>query len=277
MDLEGLDRCVGVRVHPSTLRGDEAVAVAAGLRAGVGGGTPGLEEASLRALAKLEQVLPSPLRHRVEAVRHATAWLPGSASGSEPPAPRVDPAMLGAAAAAVRGRERLRFGYVRHDGSPSARHVEPYRLVAWGSRWYLAAWDLDRADWRVFRVDRMEPRPPTGTRFTPREPPEDPIDRVRRSVGSATWAYRARILVHAPAEVVAERLPVPMTPVPVGEDACMLDVGGDDPDVLARWVALLGLELDVVEGDELRDALRRLGRILTRAGRRPGRADPASR
>ncbi|WP_425953904.1 helix-turn-helix transcriptional regulator [Xylanimonas sp. McL0601] len=258
----------GAELPPLVLDGDEAVAVAAGLRAGVGGGAPGLEEPSLRALAKLEQVLPSALRHRVEAVRQATASVPPGGFGDPPPSP-VDPAMLGAAAAAVRANERLRFGYVRRDGTEATRHVEPYRLVSWGARWYLMAWDLDRADWRVFRVDRMQPRPPTGARFTPRELPEDPVDRVRRAVGAAAWAYRARVLVHAPADVVARRMPVPFAPEPAGQDACVLDVGADDPDVLARWLALLGLPLEVLDGDELRGALGRLARILARAGERP--------
>ncbi|GIG23641.1 DNA-binding transcriptional regulator [Cellulomonas chitinilytica] len=255
----------GGAMPPLVLDSDEAVAVAAALRAGAGGGAPGLEEPSLRALAKLEQVLPAGLRSRVEAVRWATASVPVGGSGR--PAAAVDPSMLGAAAAAVRGRERLRFAYERYDGTRASRHVEPYRLVSWRARWYLVAWDLERADWRVFRVDRMEPRPPTGARFSPRDLPQDPVDTVRRAVGVAAWPYQARVLVHAPAEVVARRLPMPVTAEPLGEDACVLDVGADDPDVLARWVALLGLDVEVLEGDELRVALGRLAAILWRASR----------
>ena len=157
----GYRLAAGTAMPPLLLDDDEAVAVAVGLGA-VATWRLGLEETSpLTALAKLEQVMPARLRRRVEAIRAATSVVPGG----EPP---VDLAALNAVASAVRGHERMRFDYTTHGGGAAVRHVEPQRLVSWGPLWYLLAWDLDRDDWRIFRVDRMVPRAPTGARFRPR-------------------------------------------------------------------------------------------------------------
>ncbi len=144
----------GTAMPPLLLDDDETVAVAVALGAAAGRGLA-MAETSLTALAKLEQVLPSRLRRRVEAVRDSTSAVPAAG-------PPLDLSVLGTVAAAIRGRERLRFGYTTRHGRAATRHTEPQRLVAWGPLWYLLAWDLDRDDWRVFRVDRMTPRPPTG-------------------------------------------------------------------------------------------------------------------
>ncbi|WP_238158465.1 WYL domain-containing protein [Kribbella voronezhensis] len=179
---------------PLLLDDDEAVAVGVGLRTAAGGSAAGIEEASVGALVKLEQVLPSRLRHRVNAMKAAGVAVPGSG-------PTVDGEVLTVVATAIRARERLRFGYSSHVGSESVRTTEPHRLVTWGRRWYLVAWDNDREDWRTFRVDRMTPRTPTGPRFAPRELPfEDVADDVRPNVSAAIWRYSARIRVHASAE-----------------------------------------------------------------------------
>ena len=110
----------------------------------------------LRALVKLEQLMPSRLRHRIDAMRTATVSVPGTG-------PTVDSAVLGAIAGAIRASERLRFTYVDYQGNQTVRRAEPERLVVWGSRWYLLAWDVDRNDWRIFRVDRIRP----GRRVVP--------------------------------------------------------------------------------------------------------------
>jgi predicted DNA-binding transcriptional regulator YafY len=154
----------GAALPPLLLDDEEAIAVAVSLHAAAGGTVTGIEEASLGALSKLRQLLPSRLRHRTDAVRAATVSVAG-------PVPTVDAETLTVIAAAIRDRERLRFDYLDHDGTASRRSAEPHRLVFTGRRWYLLAWDDDRDDWRTFRADRIRPRTPNGPRFTPRPPP----------------------------------------------------------------------------------------------------------
>ncbi|URN18479.1 helix-turn-helix transcriptional regulator, partial [Streptomyces sudanensis] len=141
----------GARLPPLQLDDEEAVAVAIGLRTAAAQTVGGIEETSLRALAKLEQVLPARLRPRVAALAASTVPLPGNG-------PAVDAGLLAALAAACRDRRRLRFDYRDHAGNATVRDAEPHRLVSTGRRWYLVAWDVDRDDWRTFRVDRLAPR-----------------------------------------------------------------------------------------------------------------------
>lgn len=248
----------GTAMPPLLLDDDEAVAVAVGLGA-VATQRLGVEETSLTALAKLEQVLPSRLRRRVTAVRDATSVVPGA----EPP---LDLAVLGAVATAVRGHERLRFGYTKPCQDEEPRHAEPHRLVAWGPLWYLLAWDLVRDDWRVFRVDRMRPHPPTGARFQPRDAPADgAVEHVVRRVAQGAWTYRARVLVDAPAATVAASIPLPLDIEVVDDTTCRVDVGSDDPDRLALWLTQLGVDIEVIDGDELATAFDRLAARFRRA------------
>ncbi|MEV4481048.1 YafY family protein [Micromonospora coxensis] len=251
----------GAALPPLLLDDEEAVAVAVGLRTAAAGTVTGIEETSLRALAKLEQVLPARLRRRVSALAAYTERVP-----HDEPGPTVDAATLSLISAACRDRERLRIDYVRHDGSASRRDVEPYRLVNWGRRWYLVAFDTDRDDWRTFRVDRIDPRTPTGPRFTPRELPEDVVDRVRRGVSSAAWRHRAHIVVHAPAEVVADRInPAVGTVEPVDEQSCLLHTGADRLETIAVWIGLLDLDFTVRHPPELATLLRTLAHRYQRA------------
>jgi predicted DNA-binding transcriptional regulator YafY len=256
----------GAALPPLLLDDEEAVAVALGLRTAAGGAVAGIEESSLRALVKLEQVLPSRLRHRVNALHGAMATVPGGG-------PVVEAGVLTAIATAARDRERLRFDYQDHDGSASVRDVEPHRVVSWGRRWYLVAWDAGREDWRTFRVDRIRPRQPTGPRFTPRQlPGGDAAAYVERTVGQATWRYRARVLLHAPAAALAGRLPAAVTLEPVDERRCIATAGADDPSVLALYLGLLDVDFDVLDAPELATALDTLARryaCAARAGRRP--------
>lgn len=248
----------GTAMPPLLLDDDEAVAVAVGLGAVATGGL-GVEETSLTALAKLEQVLPSRLRRRVEVVREATS----AVSGAAPP---LDLSVLGAVAAAIRGHERLRFGYTKPGGSETARHTEPQRLVSWGPLWYLLAWDLDRDGWRVFRVDRMAPRAPTGARFRPRVIPEDKVvEYVVGRVSKGASTYRARVLVHAPAAEVAAKFAVPVDVEVVDESTCCVELGSDDPDRIALWMAQLEVDIEVIEGDEVAAAFDRLATRFRRA------------
>ncbi|MGN6221835.1 MAG: helix-turn-helix transcriptional regulator [Microbacterium sp.] len=258
----GYRLAAGTAMPPLLLDDDEAVAVAVGLGA-VATWRIGVAETSLTALAKLEQVMPAQLRRRVAAIREATSVVPGTE-------PALDLSGLGAVASAVRGHERLRFGYTKPGGVLEARHAEPQRLVSWGPLWYLFAWDLDRDDWRVFRVDRMVPGAPTGARFRPRRIPEDDVVRhVVRRIVEAGWRYRARVLVHAPAATVAAKIVIPVDIEEVDASTCRVELGSDDPEALALWLTQLGVEVEVIEGPELVLAFERLAARLHRAAGRP--------
>lgn len=252
----------GAALPPLLLEDDEAVAVAVGLRTATSGAIAGNEEASLRALAKLEQVMPSRLRHRVGTLQAYTVPVP-----SDRPGPSVDPDVLTAIARVCGMRERLRFDYTSHRAAPSRREVEPYRLVTWGRRWYLLAWDVEREDWRTFRVDRMRPKIPTGPRFTPRPlPDEDVAAYVSQRVSSAAWRYRARVLVHASAEVVSARISPAVGVVEAVDDAsCVLHTGSDSIESLAVHLGLLNVDFEVDDPPELVDHLRQLSQRYGRA------------
>jgi predicted DNA-binding transcriptional regulator YafY len=253
----------GATLPPLILDDEEAVAVAIGLRTAAGGTITGVEETSLRALAKLEQVLPSRLRRKVNALQTYTTPVP-----PDRPGPRVSAETLTAITAACRDHQQLRFDYSSHEGRQSQRRVEPYRLVNWGRRWYLVAFDTDRGDWRTFRADRITPRIPTGPRFTPRDLPGDVIDHVKRGVSSAAWRYRARITVHAPAEQITDRInPAVGTVEAVDEGTCILDTGADSVETLGVYLGLLDADFTVTGPPELVDYVRVLSRRYQRATR----------
>src|SRR3954470_24284171 len=154
----------GTAMPPLLLDEEEAVAIAVGLGTAARASVTGIEETSIRALVKLEQVLPAHLRRRVAALGSATIAPPAAG-------PTVDPQHLTTIAAACRDTECLRFDYRNRDGDATRREVEPHALVNQGRRWYLVAWDRRRADWRTFRVDRIGRPAPMGSRFTARDVP----------------------------------------------------------------------------------------------------------
>ena len=245
---------------PLLLDDEEVVAVAVGLRTAASGSIAGIEETSVRALAKLQQVLPSRLRHRISAFQSYTLPMPS-------PGPQVDPDVLTLIASACRDHERLRFDYRAHSGAASRRLVEPYRLVNDRRRWYLVAWDMHRDAWRTFRVDRIEPPTPTGPRFAPRAlPPDQEIAaQVARGIGEATWRYRARVIVHAPAAYVRGRLPIPVDVQSLGENQCTFEPGSDHPEMLALYLGMLDADFTIGDSPELVDALRKLTSRYQRA------------
>ncbi|MEU4575093.1 WYL domain-containing protein [Nonomuraea sp. NPDC023979] len=250
----------GGNLPPLLLDDEEAVAVAVGLRTAAQGSVAGIEETSLRALAKLERVLPSRLRRRVNAVQSMTVPMTGRA-------PAVDPDALAAIAAACRDHESLRFDYCGAGGAVTTRVVEPHRLVATGRRWYLVAFDPGRDDWRLFRVDRVRLRTPNGPRFTPRRPPDtDLAGYASRRIAEAPYRFRGRFTVHAPAAAVAERLsPSAAAVEPLSPASCLLTAGGDSLDEMASWLVSLGVPFEVHEPPELADHLRVLAARLAGA------------
>jgi predicted DNA-binding transcriptional regulator YafY len=250
----------GATLPPLLLDDDEAVAVALGLRTSASGGVTGIEEASVRALLKLEQVLPQRLRPRVAALH--SFIVPMASAG-----PTVDAERLSAIAGACRDHEGIRFNYHNRSGAPSARIVEPHRVVHTGYRWYLVAWDLGRKDWRTFRVDRIEGRLKTSTRFKPRKPPEgDFAAFVAKSLSYVAYPYRARVTLRAPAEVVSKRIP-PSAGVleAIDESSCTLHTGAHSLEGITIHLSLLGVDFQVHEPPELIDYIRRLANRMGQA------------
>ncbi|KOG36342.1 MULTISPECIES: helix-turn-helix transcriptional regulator [Streptomyces] len=251
----------GAELPPLLLDDEEAVAVAVGLRAAAGQGVEGIGESSVRALAKLEQVLPGRLRRRISALNTFTVPM------MRTPKDRVDPAVLTELANACRDGERLRFAYRDHGGTSSRRTVEPHRLVCTERRWYLVAWDLDRGDWRTFRADRIEPKPPHGPRFPPREPPAaDLAAYVSKGVSSTAYAAEATVRLFVPlAEAASVVGPLDGTLEADGDGSCLLRTGAHSLDVLVIHVSLMGFDFEVVEPPELTDRVRALRDRLSRA------------
>ncbi|MFD5229706.1 helix-turn-helix transcriptional regulator [Streptomyces qaidamensis] len=262
----------GAELPPLLLDDDEAVAVAVGLRTAAGQGIDGIGETSVRALAKLEQVLPNRLRRRVGALNAFTVPMLRSTLPSS-----VDPAVLTELAHLCRDAERLRFEYHGHDGTLTRRTVEPLRLVCTERRWYLVAWDLDRDDWRTFRVDRVTPRPPHGPRFTPRKPPaEDLAAYVSQGVSTRAYATHAVVRLLVPLAEAAEHIsPSAGVLEAESEDTCLLRCGAGSLDVMVIHVVMLGFDFEVLEPDGLIEAIRktrdRLDGALARAAQSPPR------
>jgi predicted DNA-binding transcriptional regulator YafY len=230
----------GAVVPPLLLDDEEAVAVAVGLRTAASGPVAGIEEASVRALAKLQQLLPAALRRRVSALDAFAVPVPATG-------PAVDVATLTTLAAACRDAQRVRFDYQRHDEGHSRRDVEPHRLVSAGRRWYLVAWDTGQRAWRTFRVDRisLSPHPP-GPHFSPRQLPDgDAALHVLKGTGAAMWNYRAGVIAHAPASTVTPRLPPAVTVDPIDEHTCRVRVGSDTPEMLALYLGMLGTDFEI--------------------------------
>ncbi|MFE6049607.1 helix-turn-helix transcriptional regulator [Kitasatospora sp. NPDC056446] len=273
MGADGGYRLVaGTAMPPLLLDDEEAVAIAVGLRAAAGHAVVGIEEASVRALGKLLQVLPGRLRHRVGTLNSATVPL---LSGD---GPTVDPEDLTVLAGAVTTRERLRFAYRAYDGTPTRRLVEPERLVSVGRRWYLVGYDLDREDWRLFRVDRLSEPFATGARFTPRPlPAEDAAAYVAGKLRRPSRGGTVVATVHAPAERVRQRFrpgdsgfePDGSGIEPIDEHSCRLRSRSDSLEWTAMRLLSLDCDFEVHEPPQLREHLRRLAERAAHAAGPP--------
>jgi predicted DNA-binding transcriptional regulator YafY len=252
----------GSAMPPLLLDHEEAIAIAVGLRTAAGGSVIGIEETAVRALVKLEQILPGHLRRRVSALGSATSTLPVAG-------PTVNPQHLTVIAGACRDSERLRFAYRSRDGTGSRREVEPHSLVNHGRRWYLVAWDRGREGWRTFRVDRVARPASTGVRFAPRGlPATDAAAYVEQSIAGAPNRFEAVVTLHAGAEEIGRRVPSYWGVIePIDAHTCEYRTGDDDLGWLALRIAMLGVDFEVQEPPELVERLRALASRLGRAVR----------
>jgi biotin operon repressor BirA-like protein len=243
----------GNGLPPLLLDDDSAVAVAIGLRVAA---ARGLADAASRAAAAIDQVLPARLRHQVEAVLEATVPLP---------APVFSHHTLTCLAQACQVSERLRFVYRDGSGNESRRHVEPHRLVSTNSRWYLVAHDVEKGEWRSFRVDRIEEPRGTGVRSRPADPP-DAAQFVSRGISVAPYRFQARVLLDAPLPVVAARVPATVAVIEaVDEGHCLLTSGSDHLDSIALHLAELGIPFTPLDPPELRARCAALAALLQAA------------
>ncbi|MFB6979510.1 helix-turn-helix transcriptional regulator [Streptomyces scopuliridis] len=265
----------GSELPPLLFDDEQAVALAVALQIATTSGA-GIEEAAVRALNTVRQVMPARLRRRIDTFQVTAVERP-----SNRPNPQVDSGVLMTLSAAVHAREVLRFDYapVSPAGAtdddragPPPRRVQPHHLVTWGGRWYLVAWDLDREDWRTFRADRITPRIPTGPRFTPRDLPGGNVaafvaGRFRgsdASDGSGDWPCRGEVILHLPAAVVScythdgvvEEL---------GPDRCRLVLGSWSWPGLAAAIGRFDADIEVIGPAELRDAFAHLARRYANA------------
>jgi predicted DNA-binding transcriptional regulator YafY len=251
----------GAALPPLLLDPDEAVAMAVCLRLAAGGSVAGVGESALRALSKLDQVMPSRLRSQVSAVHDATVTLTPDSSDSP-----VEPDVLMTLARACRDREHVSAAYVDRAGAGTERRLEPYQLVTTGRRWYLLAYDRDRQDWRSLRLDRMTEVRARGSTFTPRDAP-DAAAFVRRSISVSPYRYVARVRYSASEDLLAQHFsPTSVTIEGDGPDACILTTGADDPERMALYLALPGYGFEVLEPPELVRAVHSVAERLLRAG-----------
>lgn len=250
----------GAALPPLVLDDEEAVALAISLRiasASVGG----IEATSLRLLAKLDLLLPTRLRRRAGALHEVMLSLRTGA-------PRVDARLLNPLATACRDSLELGFAYLRHDGERSERNVQPLRLANYGSRWYLIAWDLQRGDWRSFRVDRIEGRPRVGAAFVPRPPPADVAARLERGIAYTPFACRITLRLQGPLKELATTIPLWCGVLEAEtERTCLLRIGANTPEALLSQVLLVGQPAELAELAEGFDQLPALQKALARTSR----------
>ncbi len=248
----------GTDLPPLLFDDDQAVALALALQTAATGTT--LAEDAARALATIRQVMPPRLRHRIDTMRIAAVQ--PARSGD---APQVGVQVLTDLSTAIHTHAELRFDYTT-DGTANGgqrRRVQPHHLVTWRGRWYLLAWDLDRDDWRTFRVDRIQPRTPTGPRFTPRELPGGDVSafimsRFRGSDGTSTdWPCRGEVVLNLPATTVA---PFAQDGIveELGPSHCRLTLGSWSWTGLAAAVGCFDTDIEVIGPPELNDACAQL-------------------
>lgn len=258
----------GSQLPPLLFDDDQAVALAVALQTAAATGA-GIGDAAARALVTLRQVLPARLRHRIDLLR-VTVVAPPEARPAQ-----VDSQVLMAISTAIHAREELRFDHIpaaasvpsapaQDDGCVNRRRVQPHHLITRGGRWYLLAWDLDRHDWRTFRVDRISPCRPTGPRFTPRELPGGDVatfvtGRFRGSGGPADWPCRGEAILDLPAASVAPYARDGLVEE-LGPGRCRVVLGSWSWIGLASAIGRFDADVHGVRPAELREAFAHLAR-----------------
>ncbi|WP_199253932.1 helix-turn-helix transcriptional regulator [Mycolicibacterium mengxianglii] len=251
----------GAALPPLLLDPEEAVAMAVCLRLAAGGSVAGIGESALRALSKLDQVMPARLRSQVSAVHETTVTL---TSGNDAP---VEPEALMTLARACRDHEHVDASYTDIRGTETQRRLEPYQLVTTGRRWYLLAWDRDRTDWRTLRLDRMSDVRAGGTTFTPREAP-DAAAYVSRAISSSPYPHIARVRYQASKEFLEQHFsPASATIEADGPDACIVTAGADDPEKIALHFAMVGRDFQILGPPEVIEGARAVAERLAAATR----------
>jgi predicted DNA-binding transcriptional regulator YafY len=256
----------GSNVPPLLLDDGEAVAIAVALR--TAGGAAGIEETAMRALAKLEQVLPARLRAQVAAIGDVAVTPPVTRG------PQADPAVLAVVAAACRDDEILTFEYDTRDGATASRRVEPHHLMMTYGRWYLIAFDLRREDWRNFRIDRMRAPSPTAHRFQRRGLPARNLNAyLAERISAAPYRYGLEVVVEAPAEKVLERMRrmIPGRVEALGANRCVVRLGADTLEVFAQCLVAFDAEFSVSGSSEVLEYLRDVGTRFAAATAEPGK------
>ncbi|MHA7665890.1 helix-turn-helix transcriptional regulator [Mycolicibacterium sp. HS_4_1] len=236
----------GAALPPLLLDPEEAVAMAVCLRLAAGGTVAGVGESALRALSKLDQVMPARLRSQVAAVHDSTVMLTGGGAVEA-----VSPDDLMTLARACRDREHIRLGYTDIRGNHTQRRLEPYQLVTTGRRWYLLAYDRDRDDWRTLRLDRMADVNAAGTTFAVRPAP-DAAEYVRRAITTSPYRYVVRARFEASESQLAQVFSAASAQIaPDGPDHCIVTAGGDDPERIVLYLAMPGYRFEVLEPPEV--------------------------
>jgi predicted DNA-binding transcriptional regulator YafY len=238
---------VGTDMPPLLLDEDEAMALAVLLGVSAAFAVPGIESAALAMLTRVDRLLPPRMQRQVKALRAATVPLMG-------PVEAVPSAHLASLAQACEGNELVSFDYRSREGKNTSRRAEPYRLVATDRLWYLVAYDLDRRDWRTFRVDRVKQVRRTGHVFVPREHP-DPGRLVREAITASGYRYQAVVTFRATVEEVRRRVPPHVGTVEASASGPVLRLGADHADWLTSYLVGLGLGFEVVDPPELRQAV----------------------
>ncbi|MGO1410640.1 MULTISPECIES: helix-turn-helix transcriptional regulator [unclassified Microbacterium] len=256
----------GADLPPLLFDDDQAVALAIALETSIFPGS-GIEEGAVRALTTLRQVLPNRLRHRLDGMPVTT--LPAGPGDARPPA--VSSEALVELSAAIRDRRVLRLDYQRPGGEVSRHRVEPHGLVTTGGRWYLLAWDLERDDWRILRVDRLTPRPPHGARFTPRTVPGGSVAafvsaRFKGSDREDRWPCEGSVIIDLPARDVRP-FAGDGSVEDLGDDRCRLRAGSWSWSALAAAFLRFDADIDGVDPPSLAEAFGDLARRAARARR----------
>ncbi|MDQ6752731.1 MAG: YafY family transcriptional regulator [Actinomycetota bacterium] len=254
----------GAQLPPLLLDDDEALAVALGLTAVTAGPIAGIGEASVRALGKLEQVLPPRLRPKFSSLK-------SSVSTISSPAAAVDPQILTAISGAIADRRVISFGYLSRAGEHTHRLLEPYRLVDAGRRWYLVAWDIGKEDWRTFRVDRVAASPVIRQKFPPRPlPAKDLAEYVHNAITRSPYRYDLVVRLHASAAVVLETFGTGSATLEAdGATRTVLRMGWDSLDTPLAQLAATGIPFEILEPGELRERAAEMAERLQHAARAP--------